>query len=65
MLVIELPALSHTKVRCEACVGEAPPDLPLRVEQQPIMATSTWSRIGSLPFDFKLAQSGRDPGEAD
>lgn len=63
VLVIELPQLSHTKIRCETCGGGAPPDLPLVIEQKATTPTSTWSRVGLLPFDVKMAQAGREPGE--
>jgi len=59
MLVIELPALSHTKVRCENCEGPAPADLPPVVAHQAIMP-SQWLQVGRLPLDFKVAAAGED-----
>jgi hypothetical protein len=67
MLVIELPRLSHTKVRCDVCDGPAPPDLPALVEHQIPITPMAHIRTGvsALPFDYKLAAAGREPGEDD
>lgn len=64
LLVIELPRLSHTKVRGECCAGAAPPDLPSLVEQAALVPqTMTRFCPDMLPLDFKMAAAGREPGE--
>lgn len=51
--------------RCAACAGEpVPADLPPLAERTPIVPMAHL-RTGPnvLPFDYKQAQAGRDPGE--
>ena len=54
-------------IRCEKCLGPAPPDLPPLVERAiefaPICHILTGP--GALPFDFKTRGAGREPGEDD
>ena len=65
MQVLELPAIKRSFFRCVACAGEAPPDLPARVEREPLPGLrafdkrlSEMTRVGELPF---LAP--REPGQ--
>lgn len=55
------------KVRCEACEGPAPPDLPALVERMPepiAPMVHVLAGVGALRFDHKAAQLGeREPGE--
>lgn len=53
--------------RCIACAGEpVPAGLPPLTEQAPIVPMGHL-RTGpdTLPFDYKLAAAGREPGEDD
>ena len=54
-------------VRCVACEGPAPPDLPTLVELKviPIPIPMTRFAAGMLPLDFKSRQMAREPGEDD
>lgn len=65
--VMELARLSHTKIRCESCAGPAPDDLPPFTElpRPTPSAPLSFARfsVSALPFDYKQAQAGRDPGE--
>lgn len=69
MLELSSPAwsFSHPKLRCVACAGEPPPDLPPLIERTPIQPTATrlpLRTMTGLPADFKRAASGeREPGE--
>ncbi len=45
------------KVRCQACAGEAPPDLPALIERAPA-AMTPMTRVGLTPFDFKQRATG-------
>lgn len=50
--------------RCAHCAGEpVPADLPPLVERLPLPTRSKHGGRVMLPFDFKLAQVARDPGE--
>ena len=65
MQLITLSTLKRALVRCAACVGPAPPDLPTLVERAPVILQS-WTRVqpGLLPADWKHAQAGeREVGE--
>lgn len=59
-------------VRCAACEGPAPPDLPAFVERSTAIAPSALHRVGALlPFgprpssgvDWKTRAAEREPGE--
>ena len=64
---VPLPQVKTPLVRCAACAeGEAPPDLPERMERREPEAPVTLTRFSraALPKDFKMRQSGeREPGE--
>lgn len=51
--------------RCARCAGEAVPDnLPPLAERTPIVPTAHLrTDADALPFDYKLAAAGREPGE--
>lgn len=53
-------------VRCAACEGPAPPDLPAFVERSTAIAPSALHRVGALlPFDrvdWKTRAAEREPG---
>jgi hypothetical protein len=46
------------KVRCESCVGPAPPDLPTTMAVREARAPIDMTRIGLLPLNWT-----REPGE--
>jgi hypothetical protein len=53
--------------RCAACADEpVPADLPPLAEPEPIVPMAH-IRTGpdALPFDYKMASAGREPGEDD
>lgn len=53
-------------MRCEKCMGPAPPDLPAFVERAPEFTPMVHilTGPGALPFDFKSRATGeREPGE--
>lgn len=59
-----------SKVRCEACAGKAPPDLPPIIERAPRVPTTmapVQSLSRMLPLDWRPATVGvtREPGEDD
>lgn len=66
MLVLTSPAWTGGKIRCMHCAGEpVPRDLPpLERKTKPLEPTPL-VRAGTvkLPFDFKVAAAGREPGE--
>lgn len=60
-----------TFIRCQACEGPAPPDLPL---EDPAVRVTTWEAVDVMtrvrklipppPVDYKAQAAGdRDPGE--
>lgn len=67
MLLIRPATLGRDLVRCVRCAGDTPPaDLPPLVERSiPTFEPQPLVRAGTvkLPFDFKLAQVAREPGE--
>lgn len=68
MLEFRFPEITAVLKRCAVCAGEpVPADLPERVEPTPIVPTARMASLralaGTLPFDYKAAQSGREPGE--
>lgn len=69
MVIFDVPGVKTSRRRCQACAGEAPPDLPPVMERAAIHPTErSFTKVGALtkalPFDFKAAASGeRDPGE--
>jgi predicted nucleic acid-binding Zn-ribbon protein len=67
-LVIEPREVTGRKfLRCRTCADEpVPDDLPALAERTPI-EPSPLVRAGmvKLPFDYKAAQAGREPGEED
>ena len=64
MQLITLSTLKRPLVRCVACVGPAPPDLPALVEQAPVILSSWTQVLRPLPADWKHAQAGeREVGE--
>jgi hypothetical protein len=70
ILVIELVRAEHVLrfVRCAACEGPAPPDLPPFVERSNVILASALRRVGRLlQFDFvpdgKTRAAEREPGE--
>lgn len=55
-------------VRCRNCAdGEPPEDLPAFAPPQIAIAPSPLVRAGvvKLPFDYRMAQAGREPGSDD
>lgn len=60
-------ALSAPKLRCPTCAGEPVPcelpDLPVHVSIEPTPLTRLGALVSSLPFDYKQAQAGREPGD--
>lgn len=71
MLEIRVPNSTRTKDlvlrRCEHCADEpVPADLPPLAERVPFVPMAHIPTTPeSLPFDFKSAQAGREPGEDD
>lgn len=69
MLVIRLSGVASQRrfLRCRTCAGEpVPVDLPPLAERAPIpVSVLVPNRPNDLPFDFKVAQAGREPGEDD
>ena len=64
--VTRLVGVQRPFLRCELCVGEAPPDLPARIETVPTPAPMRPLRLTTkrpLPFDRKLAAVEREVGE--
>ena len=69
MQKIALPGAGNSKVkrvRCRHCADEpVPVDIPesikAGIEPSPLVRAG----VVKLPFDFKAAQAGRDPGEDD
>lgn len=68
MQVWTLPGVRRQQIRCEACAGPAPADLPPlevrapEVAWRPLVPIPTG--VGVLPFDFKARAAGdREPGE--
>jgi hypothetical protein len=64
VLSVTILGVSRARVRCVACVGPAPTDLPpLMTRQVPIMPMlHVASGLGMLPLDFKQC-GAREPGE--
>ena len=65
VLLIALKGVRLKRLRCEACVGEVPPDLPVVVElsrqTKPMVSLNRVARRWT--FDYKAAQVGQDaPG---
>lgn len=58
---------SVLKMRCAACAGEPVPDdlAPLDESPAPTRFVKLPSGPGALPFDFKSAAAGREPGGDD
>lgn len=70
LFVIALAAVTQPKVRCGACAGPVPPDLPQLVVRAPMQIPQSWTRFTQksvVPmFDVKAAQLGeREPGSDD
>ena len=57
------------KIRCQACAGPAPPDLPaapVLIGPAPARTFERFVFKGSTrPLDFKTAAGGREPGSDD
>ena len=53
--------------RCATCAGEPVPEhLPALMEQAPIVPMAhIHTGPNALPFDYKMAAAGREPGEDD
>jgi hypothetical protein len=66
-VLISLPGVSRKLVRCPACAGPAPPDLPALIERSPTTKPFTPLKAiaKSLPFDSRMAAVGREPGSDD
>lgn len=68
LLEIQIAGLTRPRRRCGACAGgPVPVDLPPLVERMAAPPQRVPIRAGAiaLPFDFKMAQAGREPGEDD
>ena len=67
MLEIRINGMKSPFRRCAACAGEpVPDDLPPLKEPEPIMPmVHIRTGFDALPFDYKQAQAGREPGEDD
>ena len=64
-LAITIRGLNAQRLRCAACGGGAPADLPPPIDHQvPIaaMAHSRVERAPRLPLDFKSRAAEREPG---
>lgn len=67
LLVLTIVGIEKRRRRCASCAGEKPPeDLPPLVEPSSFTPMSH-IRTGAtaLPFDFKMAQAGREVGADD
>lgn len=61
MLERRITGVKRTLYRCQACAGEAVPDLPPLVVQAPVPPTPMVhirTGLSALPFDFKRRSSG-------
>jgi hypothetical protein len=69
MQVWTLPGVRRQLIRCEACAGPAPADLPPLAAR--VITEPAWrplvpipTGVGVLPLDWKARGAGeRDPGE--
>ena len=64
--LVKLLGVARVRVRCQACVGPAPADLPPLVAPPIMFVPRVPIPVGVhvLPFDYKSAAAGdREPGE--
>jgi hypothetical protein len=57
VLTITIPAMKRLLLRCAACAGPAPPDLPALVERKAPVALSM-APVRELAADFKARAAG-------
>jgi hypothetical protein len=63
ILVIRFDASTrHDKIRCQACAGQAPPDLPEVIDRREELVQRVARLSQAAPLDVKQRQS-REPGE--